>query len=68
RSRPSPGGLRDTRSAERRALDTAASGLDRSATEQYEALAAAHPDNLAFREAARILRERGANGRRAASD
>jgi hypothetical protein len=52
-------GLRDTRTAERRALDTAASGQDSSAAEQYEALAATHPENVAFREAARILRERG---------
>lgn len=54
-------GLRETRTAERRALDTAASGQDASAAEQYDTLAAAHPENVAFREAARILRERGAS-------
>jgi hypothetical protein len=53
-------GLHDTRSAERRALDTVASGLEASASEQYDALAGAHPENVAFREAARILRERSA--------
>lgn len=55
--------VRDTRSAERRALDTAASGHDALAAEQYEALAVAHPESGPFREAARILRERAA-GRR----
>jgi hypothetical protein len=54
-------GLRDTRSAERRALDTVASGLDGAAADQYAALAASQPDNLAFGEAARILRARAAN-------
>jgi hypothetical protein len=55
---PAPAaGLHDTRTAERRALDTATAG-DGSATEQYEALAAAHPENVAFREAVRILRAR----------
>ncbi|MBX3186204.1 MAG: hypothetical protein KF819_04280 [Labilithrix sp.] len=49
---------RELRDAERRALDTAASGLDSAAAEQYEALALAHPENIAFREAARILRGR----------
>jgi hypothetical protein len=53
--------LRDARTAERRALDAAASGQDAAAAEQYEALAAAHPETLAFREAARILRGRVAN-------
>ena len=61
RPKASPAGLYDTRTAERRALDTAASGLDTSAAEQYEALAVAHPDSVAFREAARILRERAAH-------
>ena len=56
-------GVRDTRSAERRALDTVASGHDALAAEQYEALAVAHPESAPFREAARILRERAA-GRR----
>jgi hypothetical protein len=55
--------VRDTRSAERRALDAAASGQDAMAAEQYEALAVAHPESAPFREAARILRERAA-GRR----
>jgi hypothetical protein len=50
--------LRDTRSPERRALDTVAAGLDASAAEQYDSLAAAHPENPAFREAARILHAR----------
>jgi len=53
-------GLLETRTAERRALDAAASGQEPSAIEQYEALAAAQPDKLAFREAARILRARSA--------
>lgn len=53
--------LRDSRTAERRALDTAASGQDAAAAEQYQALAAAHPETVAFREAARILRGRVAN-------
>lgn len=53
--------LRDTRTAERRALDAAASGQDEVAAEQYDALAAAHPESAAFREAARILRGRVAN-------
>ncbi len=56
-------GLHETRTAERRALDTVASGLDSAAADQYEALAAAHPENVAFREAARILRARGATAR-----
>jgi hypothetical protein len=60
RPKAEPAGFRDTRTAERRALDTVASGLDTSAAEQYEVLAGAHPDNLAFREGARILRERAA--------
>lgn len=51
-------GLRDTRTPERRALDTCASGRDAEAAEQYEALALAQPEKLAFREAARILRAR----------
>jgi hypothetical protein len=59
-SKATPAGLRETRSAERRALDTVASGLDASAAEQYAALAAAHPDNLAYSEASRILRARAA--------
>jgi hypothetical protein len=59
-SKATAAGLRETRSAERRALDTVASGLDASAAEQYAALAAAHPDNLAFSEASRILRARAA--------
>jgi hypothetical protein len=59
-SKATPPGLRETRSAERRALDTVASGLDASAAEQYAALAAAHPDNVAFSEASRILRARAA--------
>jgi len=50
--------LSDGRTAERRALDTAASGSYASAAEQYEALAGAHPENAAFRQAARILRQR----------
>ncbi|MDB4937209.1 MAG: Cell division protein FtsK [Labilithrix sp.] len=50
--------LRDARTAERRALDAAASGQDAAAAEQYDALAAAHPETVAFREAARILRGR----------
>jgi hypothetical protein len=50
--------LRDARTAERRALDAAASGQDAAAAEQYDALAAAHPESVAFREAARILRGR----------
>ena len=49
-------GMHDTRNAERRARDTAASGQDASAAEQYAALAAAYPDDVAFGEAARILR------------
>jgi hypothetical protein len=53
--------LRDARTAERRALDAAASGQDAAAAEQYDALAAAHPETVAFREAARILRGRVAN-------
>jgi hypothetical protein len=53
--------LRDARTAERRALDTAASGQEAAAAEQYDALAAAHPETVAFREAARILRGRVAN-------
>lgn len=53
-------GLLETRTAERRALDAAASGQEPSAIEQYEALAAAQPEKLAFREAARILRARSA--------
>ena len=53
--------LRDARTAERRALDAAASGQDAAAAEQYDALAAAHPETVAFREAARILRGRAAN-------
>lgn len=57
-------GLHETRTPERRALDTVASGLDDAAAVQYEALAKAHPESVAFREAARILRERGAKGRR----
>ncbi len=69
---PSPGdrskatavGLHETRTPERRALDTVASGLDGAAADQYEALAAAHPESIAFREAARILRERGATAQR----
>ena len=60
RAKADTAGLRDTWTAERKALDTVASGLDTSAAEQYEVLAGAHPDNLAFREAARILRERAA--------
>ncbi len=47
---------RDKPGAERRALDAAASGLDASAATQYEVLAAAHPENAAFCQAARILR------------
>lgn len=58
RSKADAAGIRDTRTAERRALDTVASGLDASAVEQYEVLAREHPDNLAFLEAARILRQR----------
>jgi hypothetical protein len=50
--------IRDTRSAERRALDAAASGQDALAADEYEALARAQPDRPAFREAARVLRER----------
>ncbi len=61
----SPVGLHETRTPERRALDTVASGLDDAAAAQYEALARAHPENVAFREAARILRERGSSGHRA---
>lgn len=57
-------GLHETRTPERRALDTVASGLDSAAADQYEALAAAHPESVAFREAARILRERGATAHR----
>lgn len=57
-------GLHETRTPERRALDTVASGLDDAAAVQYEALAKAHPESVAFREAARILRERGAKGGR----
>jgi len=53
-------GLRETRTPERRALDTAASGDDRSAADQYELLATAHPENIAFREAVRLLRARSA--------
>jgi len=56
-------GLHETRTAERRALDTVASGLDSAAADQYEALAAAHRENVAFREAARILRARGRTAR-----
>lgn len=57
---PKPGtaALRDTRTAERKALDAAIAGADAEAAEQYAELAAAHPDNVAFREAARILRAR----------
>lgn len=51
---------RDARTAERKALDAAASGLDADAAAQYDALASANPENMAFREAARILRARSA--------
>jgi hypothetical protein len=40
---------------ERAALDAAAEGSFGSAAEQYAALSAQHPDNVAFRESARIL-------------
>ncbi|MBS2011786.1 MAG: hypothetical protein JST00_02635 [Deltaproteobacteria bacterium] len=56
--KPAVHALRDTRTEERRAVDAAAAGADAEAAERYEALAAAHPDNVAFREAARILRSR----------
>jgi hypothetical protein len=52
--------MKDARSAERRALDAATSGQEASAAQQYAALAIAHPDNVAFSEAARIMRERAA--------
>lgn len=53
--------VRDTRSAERRALDAAASGQDAAAAEQYAALSQANPESVPFREAARILAERAAS-------
>jgi hypothetical protein len=48
------------RSAEREALDTAAAGSFEEAAKRYETLAAAHPDNIAYKEAARILHAKGA--------
>lgn len=56
--RPNAATARDTRTAERRALDSAATGHDSAAADQYAALAASRPDVLAFSEAARILRAR----------
>lgn len=50
--------LSDARTPQRRALDAAASGAYASAAEQYDALSSAHPEDLAFREAARILHQR----------
>jgi hypothetical protein len=55
--------IADSKTAERRALDAVASGARESAAEQYAALAKANPDNLAFAEAVRILRQRASEVR-----
>ena len=56
---------REVRTPERRALDAAASGDAVAAAEQYETLAQWHPDNVAYREAARIFRARaGGNAKK----
>jgi hypothetical protein len=48
------------RSPEREALDVAAAGSFEDAAKRYDALSAAHPDNTAYREAARILHAKAA--------
>ena len=48
------------RSPEREALDNAAAGSFEDAAKRYEALSAAHPDNTAYKEAARILHAKAA--------
>lgn len=53
---------KDGRTAERVALDTAAAGNFVEAARLYEALAASHPDDPTYKEAARILRERLGRG------
>ncbi|GAC1594139.1 MAG: hypothetical protein NVS3B20_18770 [Polyangiales bacterium] len=51
---------RSDRTAERRALDLAAAGATTEAIEAYQALLNAEPDREAYREALRIMKERGA--------
>jgi hypothetical protein len=48
------------RSPEREALDSAAAGSFDEAAKRYDALAAAHPDNTVYKEAARILHAKAA--------
>jgi hypothetical protein len=54
------------RSRERQAADLVSSGDFAGATKIYQELAAAHPDRAAFREAARILQEKSAQGEKEA--
>jgi hypothetical protein len=54
---PSPG----KRTPEREALDTAAAGAFEDAAKRYDTLAASHPDDPSYKEAARILRAKAGN-------
>jgi hypothetical protein len=51
------------RTAERAALDAVAAGDFRTAADDYAGLAAAHPEDTSFKDAARILNEKAAHGR-----
>jgi hypothetical protein len=49
------------RTPEREALDTAAAGAFEDAAKRYDVLAASHPDDPSYKEAARILRAKAGN-------